>query len=87
MGRGRRDAGAHSRRSSLVRGSNERNEEAMLTVPALKIGQFNQDFFLLKLVAADVEWLDVEVVVCRRGDRDRRQIRGSARLSAYEVER
>lgn len=34
----------------------------------------------------DLERFDVDVVICRRGDRDRRQLKGSARLALYRRE-
>lgn len=34
----------------------------------------------------DLERFDIDVVVCRRGDRNRRQLKGSVKLSKYMVE-
>jgi hypothetical protein len=34
----------------------------------------------------DLARFDIEVVICRKGDRDRRQLKSSVRLSKYEVE-
>ncbi len=61
----------------------------MLTVPAVKIQQFRQEFYLLNLSATDVQRLvrsNIDVLICRSGDRDRRQLRISARPGWYRRE-
>ena len=50
----------------------------MLTVPALKVRQFNQEFFLLNLAASDVERMV-------RFDVLGEVLKSSVRLSKYEL--
>lgn len=84
----------------------------MLRLPALKVQQFTQEFYLLNLAEGNrappnlkvrtsltvgglrdrvvkvfgLERFDIDVVVCRKGDRSRRQLKSSVRLSKYLVE-
>ena len=67
----------------------------MLTVPAVKVQQFKQELYLLNLSATlrrrvfktfDLERFGIDVVICRRGDRERRQLLGDVRLGKYKRE-